>query len=154
MSDECPPGSVPSATAPWRHWLVVIVATVALAACGSDNHGELKPELAEALDDKWAPIFAANKIGRVDFDGSRMTVKFGVSGDVQGDIDATQIPNYSDDPVAFTVLVHRVPGGPDMEVYADFQQPPYRLYRVRRDMDELLHYAMTLFLRSREMLDN
>ncbi|MBA1145654.1 hypothetical protein H0Z60_01155 [Ectothiorhodospiraceae bacterium WFHF3C12] len=153
-SNDRLPRSLRPAVAAWRRWLFMFAAILGLAACGDGYHGDLKPELTEALEGKWAPILAANKIGRVDFDGSRMTVNYGVSGDVDGDVDATAIPNYSDDPVAFTVLVHRVPGGPDMEVYADFEQPPYRLYRVRQDMDELLHHAMTLFLRSRNILDD
>lgn len=137
-----------------RRVLLLLALLAVLAACGDAEHGDVKPALSEALGNKWAPILAANKIGRVDFDGDSLTVRYGVSGSVEGDVDARDIPNYSDDPVTFSVLVHRVPGGPELEVYADFEQPPYRLHRVRRDMDELLHRAMTLFLRSRDMLEN
>lgn len=142
------------AVAAWWRWALLLAATLMLSACGDGNHGNLKPKLSAALEDKWAPILAANKIGRVDFDGTRLTVKYGVNGRVEGEVDPHEVPNYSDDPVAFTVLVHRVPGGPVLEVHADFEQPPYRLYRVRRDVDELLHRAMTLFLRERNILED
>lgn len=110
--------------------------------------------VAESLKCRHIAAATPGKLDAVDFDGSHMTVRYGVSGSVDGGIERSDIPNYSDDPVAFTVLVHRVPGGPEMEVYADFQQPPYRLYRVRTDMDELLHHAMTLFLRARNILED
>lgn len=137
----------------WCRLLVVFAASLVLGACSDHPPGDPHPDLTAALEGNWASVLAANKIGQVAFNGSRLRVEYGVSASLESAVNLRDIPNYTDQPVPFTVLVHHTPAGPELEVYAAFEQPPYRLRRVRRDIDELLHQAMTAFLRERQILE-
>lgn len=125
-----------------------------LGACGNDYGAPLNEKLSRALAPEWASLLSANKISMVRFNGQELVVEHGFDDTLSRAVHEREIPYYQSDPPEFVVRVTDGAGSEvDLKVYADLSGNRYRVRRVQRDVNALLHAAMSLYLREIDVLD-